>query len=308
MQSSGLERPVGLRIPRDYASDVAGEQFSDDLYLDFDVPLEPEGNKAFFGRDVLTGLIDGIDDFVQARQPRWERRTHRIGAPVMLACSPWVNDERLLETIESLPGACIVISKLPHSKGGTAIAERLSAVNHRTLGIEVRALSALSEMAPKVDGKPLVVGPYDRIHDDADRLATFRTIGVRKKGKKRPPIAHAKLALVGNICWTDEHPYGGVDDYVWFSARRLWVSSANFTYGSRDLLEVGYWTEDEPLVSAASNFLVRLIGASEDINSPADLIAPEYAPVEFDDAAFAEVFADHEEDSSDRTDEAASEH
>jgi hypothetical protein len=56
--------------------------------------------------------------------------------------------------------------------------------------------------------------------------------------------------LLGNICWTDEGPIGNVDDYVWFSARRLWVSSANFTYASRPSLEFGYWTEDEVLVGA----------------------------------------------------------
>jgi hypothetical protein len=54
---------------------MASEEFEDDLYLDFDVELRAEeGNRAFFGRNVLHGLVDGIDDFVHERQPRWERR------------------------------------------------------------------------------------------------------------------------------------------------------------------------------------------------------------------------------------------
>lgn len=271
------------------------KEFRDDLYLDFDVELHAEeGNRAFFGRNVLQGLVDGIDDFVHERQPRWERRSHRVGAPVMLGCSPWVNDDKLMEAIESLPGACIVISKHPRTAGGKAAADRLREVNERTKGIELRALSGLGDMAPQVAGQPRLIGPYDRIHDEGASLSTFRTIGFRRTGRGRPPIAHAKLALLGNICWTDEHPTGHVDDYVWFSPRRLWVSSANFTYASRRSLEFGYWTEDEDLVGAVQQFLVGLIGASEDIDSAADAADPELARVEYDDAAMAEALAEHQ--------------
>jgi len=274
---------------------VASEEFQDDLCLDFEVELRAEtGNRASFGRNVLQGLVDGIDDFVHERQPRWERRSHRVGAPVMLGCSPWVNDDKLMEAIEALPSACIVISKHPRTDGGKAGADRLREVNERTNGIELRALSGLGDMAPKVAGQPRWIGPYDRIHEDAS-LSTFRTIGFRRTGRDRPPIAHAKLALLGNVCWTDEHPAGHVDDYVWFSPRRLWVSSANFTYASRRSLEFGYWTENEDLVGAVHRFLVGLIGASEDIDSAADAVDPELARVEYDDAAMAEAWAEHQQ-------------
>jgi hypothetical protein len=273
---------------------VPAPSFPDDYDLDFTVALGPEeGNRAFFGRDVLDGLIDGIDDFVHERQPRWVRRSHRVGAPVMLGCSPWVNDDKLMQAIEALPGACIVISKHPRTAGGKAATERLRQMNERTNGIEMRALSALGEMAPKIGGKPRVVGPYDTIRDDNALLSTIRAIGFRKIGRDRPPIAHAKLALLGNVCWTDEHPAGYVEDYIWFSPRRLWVSSANFTYGSRSSLEFGYWTEDEELLSAVARFLVGLIGASEDLDSAADAPDPELARVEYDDAAMAQAWAEH---------------
>jgi hypothetical protein len=137
-----------------------------------------------------------------------------------------------------------------------------------------------------------MVGPYDRIHDEGESLATFRTIGFRKRGRNRPPIAHAKLALLGNICWTDEHPAGGVDEYLWFSPQRLWVSSANFTYGSRKLMEHGFWTEERHLIEGVHRFLVGLIAASEDIDSEADDVDPELAYVEFDDAAMREALAE----------------
>jgi hypothetical protein len=275
---------------------VTDAGFGDDLYLDFSVERAQEpGNRVYFGRNVLQGLVDGIDDFVHERETRWERRSHRVGAPVMLGCSPWISDDKLIETIERLPGACILVSKPPRTAGGAAKADRLRHINDRTNGIELRALSALADMAPRIAGKRRMIGPYDRIHDDAASVSTFRTIGFRKTGRDAPPIAHAKLALLGNICWTDEHPAGVVDDYVWFAPRRLWVSSANFTYASRRSLEFGYWTEEDDLVQAVERFLVGLIGASEDLDSLADAVDPELAQVEYDDIAMAEAWAEHSE-------------
>lgn len=260
--------------------------------LSFDIALTPEpGNRAFFGQNVLQGLLDGLDDFVHERQPRWESRTRRIGAPVLLGCSPWVSDRGLLVAIEKLPGACIVISKAPTTSAEERTFSWLRQLNKRTSGIELRALSALGELAPRVHGEPRVVGPHDTL-DEGFSLSTFRTIGYRKTGAALPPIAHAKLALLGNICWTDEHPSGAHDDYVWFAPRRLWVSSANFTYGSRRNAEFGYWTEDPDLVSGVARFLVALIGASEDLASAADTPDPELAGVEFDHEAMATAAAE----------------
>jgi hypothetical protein len=40
--------------------------------FDSEITIGPEdGNKAYFGQNVLRGLIEGIDDFIQFRQPRW---------------------------------------------------------------------------------------------------------------------------------------------------------------------------------------------------------------------------------------------
>jgi hypothetical protein len=101
-------------------------------------------------------------------------------------------------------------------------------------------------MAPKVDGKPLVVGPYTP--NDPGSLPMIRTLGSRQT---YPLMAHAKLALPGHLWWHDEDDFG-VADIVRFERRRLWVSSANFTFNSRRSLEFGYWTEDAALVEGAS--------------------------------------------------------
>ena len=243
------------------------------------------------GRTYSRGLIDGIDDFAHERQPRWERRTHRIGAPVLLGCSPWITDDALLVAIAKLPGACITLNKAPRRKRDPEALQKLRELNEMTSGVPLRALSGLGHKAPKIAGRPQIMGPYDAVDPDV-QLPTFRTIGYRKTTKIQPPIAHAKLALLGNICWTDEDPVGGVTDYIWFSPKRLWVSSANFTYGSRQSLEFGYWTEHTELMKSVQSFLVNLIGVSEDLDTPADTPDPDLADIEYDDHAMAEAAAE----------------
>jgi hypothetical protein len=112
----------------------------------------------------------------------------------------------------------------------------------------------LSDLAPKVDGKAATVGPYDGYLYEGS-IPTIRTLGFRQRGNKdRPPILHAKLALLGHLWWHDEGPLGDVEDIVGFYARRLWPSSANFTSSSRRNIECGFWTEDSALIQGAERF------------------------------------------------------
>jgi hypothetical protein len=63
---------------RGYAGPVPSQPFSD--HFDFDVPVGPdEGNRAYFGRDVLTGLVEGIAHFVHERQLRASLRSGQAG-------------------------------------------------------------------------------------------------------------------------------------------------------------------------------------------------------------------------------------
>lgn len=102
------------------------------------------------------------------------------------------------------------------------------------------------------------------------------------------PILHAKLALLGDMCWTDEHPSGHIVDQTFFVPRRLWVGSANFTGSSRRSLEFGAWLTDASLLRAARAFLLDLVAHSEPLRDGPDEMQPEFAPVEYDDAAFIE--------------------
>lgn len=258
----------------------------------FPVGIEP-GNEAFFGRDVLTGLIEGIDAFVELRQKRWDR--FRSAGPALLACAPWIDDEPLLDKLSAFAAACVVMTKQARSRWQLEKLERLQLINESTPGLRVRPFPDLHWFAPRVDGAPLVVGPWGP-NPEETVLPTIRTIGYRKAGDRdSPPLMHAKLVLLGHLWWHDEGELG-VEDVEGFALRRLWISSANFTASSRRSLEFGYWTEDPSLLEGAERFLLKLVRASEDLNPDSDVIDPELIAVEFDDEAMIEAMGEHQAD------------
>ena len=128
-------------------------------------------------------------------------------------------------------------------------------------------------------------------------LPAIRTVGFRpsKARSDYVPLIHAKLALLGELWWHDEDALGHVADVAGFTARKLWVSSANFTRSSRMSLEIGYWTEEFALVEGMERFLLRLIASSEGLDGE-DEPRPQLLPVEYDDAAFAEAMAEMDEE------------
>ena len=273
---------------RRYACQVEGaSRFSDAFDDEFAIGLE-EGNHAYFGRDVLRGLVAGIDEFIHDRQQRWQR--FRSLGPVLLGSAMWIDDEELIANLGELSAACIIVTKQGRKDSERRKLEPLIALNKRTPGMPIRAFAELSGLAPKVDGQPAIVGPYTPM--DTALVPTIRTLGYRRLNQRLPPIIHAKLALLGHLWWQDEGPLGHVDDVIGYTPRRLWVSSANFTRSSRANLEFGYWTEDAGLVAAAERFLVKLMRSSEGLDPAADAFEPDLAPIEFDDAAMAGAWAE----------------
>jgi hypothetical protein len=247
--------------------------------------LTAEGNRAFFGLNVLRGLIEGIDAFLEREPP--VRKSHYQSDPVLLGSAMWINDPELVAKIEELSGACIVVRKQPR-RDEHAEQQSLRDLNERTPGLPVQAFPDLANLAPKFEGEPHVVGPYSRMYEGA--VPTIRVLGYRKTGKVLVPIMHAKLALLGHLWWTDDgYPSG---EQIGFTRRRLWVSSANFTSSSRRSLEHGHWTEDAGLVEGAERFLLKAIASSEDLDAEADHLEPDLAAVEFDEVAMAEAFAE----------------
>lgn len=254
--------------------------FSDD----FDQMIATaDGSQIYFGRDVLRGLIEGISDEVQhhrTHSSRWHWGTGVLG------CAMWMDDPVLLDTLRKCDSVCVVVTKQSARKHSTTEYEALRRFADEAQGIEQEAFPELDELAPPQDGVPLIVGPA------TPRLSAYtppiRELGFRKVGNRLVPIVHAKIALIGEMRWTDEHPSGYLVDELFFSPKRLWVGSANFTKSSRRSLEMGMWIKNQETLTAARKFLLRLIAASEPLDSSHSDMSPELVPVEYDDVAMLE--------------------
>ncbi|MEV0006256.1 hypothetical protein AB0H28_28800 [Micromonospora sp. NPDC050980] len=274
----------------------------------YDRALEvgPAGNQAFFGRDVLAGLVQGIRDFREHRQQRWDQH-HGPGA-TLLGCAMWMDDPELLDELARLQAACVVVSKQARDKKVQPPdlpykLRRLADLNTRAPGLPVCYFPPLEQLTSLVDGEPPMIGPGWSLPPGDAMIPTVRTIGFRKDlgaNGSMPPILHAKLALLGRLWEHDEDDFGPADVTA-FTPKRLWIGSANFTASSRRSLEFGSWTEDPVLLRGAEEFLLDLVGSSEGIDPDADLHLPERALPDFDDSAMAESaaelrFADPEDD------------
>ncbi len=75
----------------------------------FDVGVP--GNQAFFGRNVLAGMVQGIRDFRERRQERWEQ--YYGPGTTLLGCAMWMDNPELLDEIAGLEAACVVVRKQP---------------------------------------------------------------------------------------------------------------------------------------------------------------------------------------------------
>lgn len=257
------------------------------VVFDQQIELQPPGCRWFVGGDVLSGLVDGIVEFVEARHERW--RCPRDGFPVLLAAAPWFTDRELIDAVGRLGGAAIVTSKKMLTRKRDLA--RLKGLCARTQGLPLDAFPDLAELAPLEEGEPRLIGPYSQ---RSTVLESVRVLGFRPRDKSDwPPLSHQKVALLGHLFWTDDLaglPYLG--EHVFFRPKRLWRGSANFTQGSRVGLEEGGWSEEPPLLEFFEQHLLRLLEWSEPLDTAADALEPELAPVVYDDDAFAELMAE----------------
>lgn len=238
--------------------------------------LSPVGD-AVFGLNVLDRLVRELDSAAAAR------RTERAWGPGVLGCAMWMDDPELLEVLGRMANACVVVTKQARGKYERPETEALRALAASN-GLAQSAYHELSELAPPQDGKPVVVGPGSQAWND-NEIGAVREVGFRRIGDRLVPIVHAKIMLLGQMFWTDEHPSGHFADIIGFRPQRLWLGSANFTRSSRSSLEMGMWTSDPELVAAARTWLLSLISISEPLGVGSDLLDPELLPVEYDDDA-----------------------
>lgn len=192
----------------------------------------------------------------------------------------WIDDPDLINVLEALGGASIVITNQGKKLRDLEKLRPLLELNERGPGMPAEAFSALAGLAPKVAEKPAVVGPYAPRYEAV--VPTVRTLAFRRLDDLSP-IIHAKMALLGYFAWhEDGSPF--VNKVLAFEPVRLWISSANFTASSRRNLEFGHWTEDLALLQGAERFLAKLMGSSEVLDSKSDAFHPESVPTDIDEA------------------------
>lgn len=204
----------------------------------------------------------------------------------------WMDDPELLDMLTRMANACLIVTKQQPGKYTKADLQQLTDLAACN-GLAQAAYPELSELAPRWNGRPLVIGPSGPSWMDSTDIGAVREVGFRKVGDRLVPIVHAKIMLLGRMGWTDEHPSGHVDDYLYFVPERLWIGSANFTKSSRSSLEMGMWTTDSDLISAARDWLLALVALSEPLGSGPDVLDPELRPIEYDEAAFAEYMREN---------------
>lgn len=274
-----------------------------DAGLVADAPNFPQGlnlrtasnaGEAVFGLDVLDRLIQDLKLAAKVR------RTERAWGPGVLGCAMWMDDPELIEVLGQMANACVVVTKQSRRRYDDARTDALKTLATST-GLAQEAYHELSELAPLVDGSPGMVGPWHRAWDD-NEIGAVREVGFRKLGNHLVPIVHAKIMLLGQMYWTDEHPSGHVMDVIGFRPQRLWIGSANFTKSSRASLEMGMWTIDPGMLAAARQWLLSLIAISEPLGTGSDSMQPELVPVEYDHDAMVEymrevaAYSDWDED------------
>lgn len=240
-----------------------------------------QGGEAFFGLDVLRGLVGEL------RQAATRRRTARSWGPGVLGCSLWLDDPELIRVLGDMANVCVVVTKQVKKNLERPNAETVRRLAE-TNGLAPAAFGELAEFVARVDAGPLLVGPQTPAWTMGSQLGAVREVGFRRSGNHLVPLVHAKMALLGQMQRTDEHPSGVVGDHIWFQPEKLWIGSANFTGSSRRSLEMGLWTLDRELIEAARRFLLTLITMSEPLGAGPNVMEPELAAVEFDDAEFYE--------------------
>ena len=214
----------------------------------------------FSGRNVLAGLISGIDDFRNAER----RPDFRSLGPAMLGAFAWLDDPEFLERMKEFPHACVVIGNQPRDKRRQPRLGTLKPVLKRGPGFPAEALPGLEFLIPPEHRHPPVIGP--RSPAARRRLSALRTVGYRTTADGQVPVLHAKMVLLGELRWHAEDE-SVTAEVLRFHPQRLWLGSANATVSSRSCQEDGFWIDDPAQLDAAAGCSTELLRHSEQLES-----------------------------------------
>jgi hypothetical protein len=194
-----------------------------------------------------------------------------------------MNHERLIATLASLGGCCIVMNKGANDLKGAM------ALHDKGRPIVTKSVPALNDLGRlSVDDKHPVEGPYGTTGEVVGTLGPVRLAGSRIGGRAAP-LLHAKLLVLAEV---HEYPMDGMTlwDDPWrrytFEPKAAWFGSANWTRGATDNLEFGLWVEQPDLINHALDFLIDVIRFSEPLETKFDIPKPDLVDVGWDHKAF----------------------
>ncbi len=237
---------------------------------------------AFGGRVVQDELIAGLRAHRSAVEKRFSPKAEAY--PVVLGCVPWLDSDAIVDALIDLGSCCIVVDKKTNNEQCMRLLSEASGVQQRLLG-------AIATWGPPERGRPPVIGPSSPLWDR--ELEPLRVAGWKKADREKSPLLHAKLAICC-AAWRWEGEAGGTDDV--FTPMSVWMGSANWTKDSPKHLELGAWSTDAELATAALEFVTAVIKISEMYGAGPGGPEPQLVEGEWDDAAFAEVLGEMELD------------
>lgn len=187
----------------------------------FDQALRTDGGDgAYFGRNVLQGLVDGIG--LHREQQARSRWTWGVG---VVGCAMTTDGEDLLEELSRCESSCIVVTKQEQRRYGKDAFRRLEEHAANAQGIAQSAFRELADLAPTLNGKPLVVGPGSPMNDGG--VPAVREIGFRRgsnrgsdcgahRSEAPQPAEASRRAVTGRLrdkasvrgTWRSQHGQG----------------------------------------------------------------------------------------------------
>ncbi|HVL97904.1 MAG TPA: hypothetical protein VM324_01255 [Egibacteraceae bacterium] len=235
---------------------------------------------AWFGSGVLRGLVEVIDCFLDEPMPFSARSGPARAA---LGCVPWLSHRDVTDRLSRMR-TCVVVDKPDRATRW-----------HRALQeagepFPPQALPGFDSYAPRSpEGEPVVVGPHGPWPPyETPGLGPVRVAGFR--GDKTAPLLHAKVLVLGYTYWAEDE---FSRELMLFRPRLVWWGSANWTRGAERHIEVGTYSDDGDLLDDATRFISDLVKISEPLDTTSSFPEPEFAEVDFDDAAFIEYLDEY---------------
>jgi hypothetical protein len=239
------------------------------------------------GSNVLDDLVAGLTRHSATDwTTEYRRRTDPSAAAI--GCVPWLTDDAVARALASFGQCCIVVDKQQPQYH----AVRQLADNGKPLSSAY--LHGFDEIAlPDEDGNPPVIHPDSRRL--SVKLGPVRVAGWRRAedGTARPML-HSKMLVLGvTTFYEDDEEFAG--NILTFHPKSTWMGSANWTRQARNHIEFGLWSTDPDLVQHNYEYLLSLLKFSEPRGASAIGPEPELVSAVWDDAAFAEYWAEHHE-------------